>query len=89
MPRCRVWEKTDPFISVPLSQSGCAFVSGEAVRFLLEKLLGKRTTTANILVLVRLICLWALQQNRLAHLPQNEFKLWKKAPHRFEFSQHF
>lgn len=60
MPRCRVWEKIDPFISVPLSQKGCAFVSGETVRFLLEKLLGKRTTTANILVLVRLICLWAL-----------------------------
>lgn len=55
MPCCCVYEKIDPFISVPLSQRGFAFVSGEAVWFLLEKLLGK-----HILVLVRLICLQAL-----------------------------
>ena len=39
-------------------ESEQVFISSvEVVRFLLKKLLGKRTTTADILVLVRLICL--------------------------------
>lgn len=68
---------------------GFSFVSVDAFRSLLEKLLGNCTTIVYILVCVRLMCSEALDQNRLAQLPQNELKLWKKAFHRLEFSQQF